>query len=465
VSPAGEVRPESTGFFDLLLLSRTRALVRRPVYRIVALSIALAYAIGSMLIGGMLQVFIPPVAIRSFWLVIPSGYPWWDYPGLLVVTPGFVLGLPFLPTISMVVVSAGVGIGMTVAGALTVNLLRRRKSQLGRPAAVSSVAGLTPAMIALVTLGACCSTTAVATAGVGLAAQASGTTINALLLNNWYLGLFQIGILYAALLAQEQLLAVYGFLFRRADGAEPLPEMAPSRRVDRHFVGGASLRVALLAGGVTWSLAMFASWTTVSPVGASAGVWFSWLAQYQFLALTAIVAALMPLAFTRFLSSPGRPIGRTMLRGAWIVLGFSLAGWTPPGVASWGVYGFVNELLGVLGLPASTGAILPGQAWGLALALRWVFQFLLLGGFALWVGIAGARVAPILTASSSSNAPADGPMDACEDRSTSYRRDSPATFPAEGIRSGILDSSRHRTTAPKPSLDLVPKTAVDPDVV
>ncbi len=60
-------------------------------------------------------------------------------------------------------------------------------------------------MIALVTLGACCSTTAAATAGLGVIAQASGTSIDELLANNWYIGVFQILVLWIALIAQEQL--------------------------------------------------------------------------------------------------------------------------------------------------------------------------------------------------------------------------------------------------------------------
>lgn len=409
MAPDPNGRPDLSALFDLALLSRTRALVRRPVYRIIAASIALSYAVGSMLIGGMLQIYAPPIDVRSFWAVIPSGTPWWDYPGLLVVTPGFVLALPFLPTLAMVLVSVGVGVGMTVAGALTINLLRRRKSQLGRPAAVSSVAGLTPAMIALVTLGACCSTTAAATAGVGIAAQASGTSVNALILNNWYLGLFQVVILYAALLAQEQLLAVYGYLFRNKPASGEVPHSVPARPLNRRFVGGAALRVALLAGGITWALTMFAEWTTVSPLAASAGTWFSWLAQYQFLALTAIFAALIPIAFAGSLSRIHGTRVSLLLRGAWVVIGFTLAGWTPPVVASWGVYGFVNELLGAAGLPSSMGAVDPGQALGLALVLRWGFQFLLLGGFAIWLGISGQRSIALLVESATPIPPSSPP--------------------------------------------------------
>ncbi|HXQ78857.1 MAG TPA: hypothetical protein VN819_01385, partial [Thermoplasmata archaeon] len=57
-----------------------------------------------------------------------------------------------------------------------------------------------------------------------------------------------------------------------------------------------------------------------------------------------------------------------------------------------GVEGFGNELLGAMGVGASWGGVPPVFSWGLALVLRWAFQYLLLAGFA-----AAVAVAPVAT--------------------------------------------------------------------
>jgi hypothetical protein len=391
------------GIWALLSLQHSRALVRRPRFFALAIVIALVYAIIAMLVGAMLTIFWPPAHLSSYWVILTTGTPSWDYPALLAVNPYSVLALPFLPTVFMVLTSAGVGLGMTVAVVLSASLIRRRKTASARPAAVGTAAGLTPALIALVTLGACCSTTAAATAGIGLTAQATGTSTSALLANSWYLGVFQLVILYVALLAQEQLLTVYGSLVPSAGVLSPA---APP--LDRRFAVGALLRVALLAAGVTWSLAMVAEWLTLNPVAASPGLWISWILQHQLIAFAAIFAALVPTqtyrAFLRFASSrPG--LG---LRVLLVIAGISLAVGVPPPLAATGWHGLVNELLGSAGVSAAWGGISPGLPLGAALAVRWAAQYLLLGGFVIALGlrplsalrpilwtVTGARDAPI----------------------------------------------------------------------
>ncbi|MFZ0830056.1 MAG: hypothetical protein WCB18_07920 [Thermoplasmata archaeon] len=378
-------RRASPGIWAILTLGDSRALVRRPRFFLLATVIAVVYALIAMVVGGMLTVFWPPAHLSSFWVILSSGTPWWDYPGLLAVNPFFVLSLPFLPTLFMLLTSAGVGLGMSVAVILSIGLLRQRKSSSARPATVGTVAGLTPAMIALVTLGACCSTTAAATAGIGITAQATGTSTGTLLLNNWYLGVFQLVILYVALLAQEQLLRVYGSLVPSSSAVGSRTAEQPP--LDRRFAAGATLRVLLLAAGVTWCLVMLADWLTVNPATASAGTWVGWILQHQLIGFAAIFAALVPVpmyrAFLRLLpTGPG-----LILRGVLVVVGLSLAVGTPPPLAASGWHGFVNELMGAAGIAASLGAIAPGVPLGLALAVRWAVQYVLLGGFAVALGL------------------------------------------------------------------------------
>jgi hypothetical protein len=354
---------------------------------------ALLYVIGSVFVGGMLVLGNFPGGYS--WTVLwngPPGTGTWNYPGLLVVAPWGVVSLPFFATLSMLVVSVGVGLGMTVAFLLVVRLLKPKREGAAGSSSAGAVAGLTPAMISLVTLGACCSTTAAATAGVGLVAQASGTSSSNLLLNNWYLGVFQIVVVWIALLGQELLLIVYAGLFGRAEtnhGSDVLV-----RRVDRRFVASSAVRLALLVGGVLWSLSMVAEWTSVSPSGGSIGTWFQWIVQHQVVAGLAISAALFPRGTLRGLQTVWT---RTNLL---LPLLIGIAGatvlWSPPPFSSWGLDGLTNQVLYVLNAPAGWGTISPGPLGGVALAARWGFEYALLGGFAVSVAIAPEKTFTLL---------------------------------------------------------------------
>lgn len=374
----------SSGPWALLSLHHSRALIRRSRLFALGGAIAVIYAIIAMIVGGMLTIFSPPAHLTSYWVILTWGTPWWNYPGLLAVNPYFALALPFLPTTFMILTSAGVGLGMTVAVVLSARLIQRRRSASARPAAVGTAAGLTPALIALVTLGACCSTTAAATAGIGITAQATGTSAGTLLLNNWYLGVFQLAILYVALLAQEQLVTIYGALTGAPETGSSAVVSAP--RLSRRFAAGAALRVVLLAAGVTWCLAVLADWLTISPATASAGLWASWLLQHFLVGLVAMLAALFPTTLTRALREKSNhwPVRLTRLLLA--IGGVSLMIGVPPPLSASGWHGFVNEVLAVLGLPGSWGAVAPGLSLGAALALRWAAQYVLLGAFALVLG-------------------------------------------------------------------------------
>jgi hypothetical protein len=193
---------------SFLLLRRSRALLARPRYRRAALGVAVCYGLLALVLGDMLTVSTSAFQVESYVAVVAGGTPWWNFPALLVETPNFVLALPFLPTLVMVLLSIAVGLGMTVAALLIAEQVRGRQAG-ARGLTTVSLAGMSPALVALVTLGACCSTAAGASAGVLLLHAVSGSSATSALANVWYLGFFQLGIVWAGLLAQEQLVTVY----------------------------------------------------------------------------------------------------------------------------------------------------------------------------------------------------------------------------------------------------------------
>ena len=371
-------------YFGLLTLRELRAYVVRSHAVMMSAFLALVYALLAMTESGMLVLGRFGGGYSVFYYASnPLGQQPWNYPGLLVVAPWGVVELPWFGTFSMVVVSAGVGLGMAAAVLLAFVGLRRRRTETGGPATLGSLAGLTPAMIAALALGACCSTTAAATAGVGVIAQVSGSTTANLLYNNWYLGLFQIVVVWVALVAQEALLRAYGDLFGvpRAAGSG-----RPSRpaRPDRRAVAGSLFRFALLVGGVTWSLAMFASWTDTDPTRASAAMWFDWIVLHQFVSVLAVAAALFPLGLADLLR---RRLPSRLVRGAALVGGVLLLVGAPPPLSGWGVAGLGNELLAAAGAPSAWGGVPTAFGPLGALVFHWAAQYLLLGGFALAVAL------------------------------------------------------------------------------
>lgn len=377
-------------FTQLVTLHEVRGYLRRSHGVALSVFIAVAYALGSMLLGGMLVLahYDGGYSVLLIW-GNALGLQNWNYPGLLIEAPWGFVELPFFATISMVLVSIGVGLGMAVAVLLGVQLVRDRRSSAGRPTATGTIAGLTPAMIALVTLGACCSTTAAATAGIGLVAQSSGSTTTNLVLNNWYLGVFQIVVVYVALIAQELILRIYGNLFGTSDPAFARSE-PPPRPVDRRTLAVGAARAALLAGGITWALAVLASWTTISPSAAPAALWFNWAVEHWLLGGFAVVTSLSPRTVRKWVVGSASSASTLVFRVSLVVGAWTLGGWVPPPLSGMGVEGFGNELLGVFGLPGSIGAVPPVFPLGAALALRWGFQYLLLAVFAGAVGLAPA---------------------------------------------------------------------------
>lgn len=393
----------------MLTLAETRRLIRAAHARMMVVFFAILYGLGSMSLGGMLLlVHVPGGYTTEILWGNALGTGPWNYPGLLVVAPWGVLSLPFLATVSMIIVSVGVGLGVAVAALIAVRLVRDRRSAGAHAGTVGTVAGLTPAMVALVTLGACCSTVAAASAGVGIVAQASGSTVDALLVNNWYLDVFQMFVMFVALIAQELILRVYGGLLGLATGRPMVVSPSPPVALSRPMVAAAVLRVGLLLAGVTWSLAVLAEWVAQTPSPDSPALWFQWLFQHQLLADFAIVAALVPRPVAAAVIARVRAASVGALRIALFVAGVSLVGWTPPSLALAGAPGLVNELFGIWGAPTSWGAVAPVFAPGLALYARWAFQYALLAGFALAVALRPERVLRALNAQRPAASPSRG---------------------------------------------------------
>ncbi|MHB8351746.1 MAG: hypothetical protein ACYDFT_03510 [Thermoplasmata archaeon] len=393
----GEVTGGSGGSraLSLLTLRRSRQMLRAPFARLLAGTIAIVYLLLALLVGKMLE--LAPTAERSTTvLVLTSGGSWWNFPALVVVAPNATLILPYFSTLAMIVVTAGVSLGMTVAVLLGIRLARERSRSAGRSAAVSSTAGLTPVLIALVTLGACCSTTAAATAGIGLAAQSTGTTISAVLAANWYLGVFQMVVLFVALIAQEQLVEIYA-LFRAGEhpAGAPVP-MVPPPISARSIVGGI-LRLGLVIGGVSWALAVVAAWTSTDPWSASGATWADWILLHGVVASFAIAMGLFPRGTQDLLVGPGRAalVARALLAGS----GILLLAYLPAAAAQEGLYGLGNVLLGALGVPTSAGGVALALPVGVALALELGVQFVLLGLMAVAAGLYPRTVlAPLVAA-------------------------------------------------------------------
>ena len=368
-----------------LLLSETRRWLRTGRRAAMVLGIAVLYATISMLVGGML-ILTPFPGPYTVQVVYGYGSQWWNYPGLLIVQPWGVVALPFLATVAMVLVSAGVGLGMAAGLLLLRDVLRGRANGDRRTSSSSAAAGLTPAMIGLITLGACCSTTAAATAGVGALAQASGSSLYAVQFNTWYIDVFQGAVVWVALIAQEQLLVVAGLLGGRAATPAGAYDAIPERK----RVAASLLRLLLVVAGTTWVLTGIAQ----GAFGDVSGPWPSDLVGgvllHGFLPCVAIAAGLFPDGAVRAFGRAARPFA-VAVRGALGASAAVLLVGVPPGIASAEVHGLANELFAAAGV---TGwAYDPGPLGPSVLALRWIFQYGVLVAFGLLAATAPGRFA------------------------------------------------------------------------
>jgi hypothetical protein len=350
---SGTVPGGGSSLFDLLTLRRTRALVRERRGRTVAVGIGLTYAVIALFAGYMLEV-VPTGAsgLCVSLLTNPYSPAWWNYPALLVVAPQGVLVLPFFTTIAMVAVSAGVGLGMGAGLLLAIRFFRSWKlARAGRPSA-SSLVGITPAMVALLTLGACCSTSAAAAGGIGAIAVASGTTYNEVLLNSWYLNVFQIAVLAIALVAQEQLIAVYQSLPGPRSESVSIPAAKDGSTRTGVRAVKVVLRFALVVAGTLWMLSWLLVWASPPPGEPATGLLVGGLVQHGLVGGAAVAAGLLPGVVAG--TSPKRGVVRAV-RVLLFASGASVIVGVPPPLSTWGIYGLGNVLLSSAGAPASLG--------------------------------------------------------------------------------------------------------------
>lgn len=148
-------------------------------------------------------------------------------------------------------------------------------------------------MIALVTLGACCSTTADASAGVVVGAAVTGTTVAVALANAWYFGICQLAVLWIGLFAQQPLIVVLGGV---PDVSNVDHHSSPQTRTSwaPRLAPVTLLRATLLVGGLTWALSVLAVWIGSPPESASITQGADWLLLPLGLGELAILAALRP---------------------------------------------------------------------------------------------------------------------------------------------------------------------------
>jgi len=351
-------------------------------------AIALSYGVLALLAGYMLEfVRTGSSGVTVEVLSNPYSPAWWNYPALIVISPGGVLALPFFATISMVIVSIGVGLGMGAGLLVAVRFFRTWKAARTGGRSATSLAGMTPAMVAVLTLGACCSTSAAAAGGIGAVAVASGTTYDQLLLNSWFLNVFQIVVLAVALLAQEMLISVYDSLLQSSPNAGPAALSGPRRSEYRGRAPVLALRAFLLIAGTLWALSLLIDVAAPATAAPGAAVVLGGLFQHVLLGVTAIAVGLTPVTL---MGTPARNLPRPLVRAVRALLlaaGASVVVGVPPPLNGWGLSGFGNDLLGALGVPAGLGGAVPPGGAGLALDLGVAAVYGLVGAFVMLLAL------------------------------------------------------------------------------
>ncbi len=215
--------------------------------------IAAGYALLSMSASGMVE-----------W---GAGGAWsaqWSPAGVALILRGygFSATLPIGPTLITAVVSAGVGFGLAVG--LSIPLRSRRVHAQSGGNSAAFLASLTPSMMALATLGACCSTITSSAAGMIPSWGGHGpATGGPAWMAPELLGLVQAILLGAALLAQERLLRVFALPLGLAD---PIVPKAVGREASwrRRLLGG--LPFAAFSLGLVVAGAIVAAGALLSPV-------------------------------------------------------------------------------------------------------------------------------------------------------------------------------------------------------
>ena len=361
-----------------------------------ALGFAYAFALLSMIVGQML-VLGSFQGSSPITVVTDTGPRWWDAPELILVLPFGVAILPMLPTLATLGVALAVGVSGVVGLSTVRSRIRRGPDPSGPSAAGSVAASAGPAITGFATLGACCCVSCAGAVGLSVVAIASGADAAALQTADWYVALFQLGVVLLALVAQERML-------RRNPLECPRATSRPRTEAAR-----VALRAALLLGGITWSLAMLLEFGTDLPFSAPAALWYHWIFEHQLLAGLAICAGLFPEELSDRVRRSARSLRAVPFRVVLLVAALSWGLWVPPFAVDFGLGGLINELLGVGGFPASYGASVPEGVVGPALVFHWVFQHAALAGFGAALAVFPARTAAALAAPERSTPPVLSP--------------------------------------------------------
>lgn len=343
-----------------LTLKETRASVRSRRQWLLAAGVAVLVGLIALWVGGMLTVF-PTQGTYTVEVIGWGSNAGWFYPELLLIQPWGIVQLPWFPTLAMIGVAGAAGLGTTASVGLLRRSLAARRQRATAGAVGGVAAGAGPGVVSLATLGACCCTSCTATGSLAVVAAVSGTSAARLLNLDWFLPLFQLAIVYVALLAQERAIR------RSREGAfVPAPITVRS-------IASIALRLGLLIAGVTWSLAMFVEWGTTDISTAPATLWYHWVFEHQLLAVLAVAAALFPDALASLAGRGAHGLGGRVARTGLALAALTWGIGVPPGLVAQGLGGLGNELLAGAGPGGLTAA----------LVFHWVFQHALLSAFAL----------------------------------------------------------------------------------
>lgn len=196
-------------------LGTTLGLLRGRGARALAAGISAAYFLIAAAVAGMWQPGASAPSGGASWFEGSSG-------GFVVRGVWGTLNLPLVTSAVMALIALAVGLGMAAGLVLSWRVFRAVRSPSARESLLGPLASLTPAMVALLTLGACCSTVAAAAAGLG--GSSGMVTIGSQLGNGWFLTVTQAVILAISLLAQDRVAQMFPRLSK-----SPASERTPSR--------------------------------------------------------------------------------------------------------------------------------------------------------------------------------------------------------------------------------------------
>jgi hypothetical protein len=218
-------------------------------------------------------------------------------------------------------------------------------------------------------------------------AVASGTSYDQILLNSWFLNVFQIMVLGIALIAQELLIGIYAGLVKTVPTEAPSPVEAPRSAARRFRAPVLAIRVFFIVAGTLWVLSGLVGLTAHASSATFPGFLVGDLLQHGFVGVIAIAAGLTPSLLLGLSTQDQRArvvrAGRALL----LVGGASIAVGVPPPLTGWGLSGFGNYLLGAVGVPTRMGGVMPPGGGGVVLDLGIASLYALLGVLAVLLAL------------------------------------------------------------------------------